>query len=64
MGYAYVVVTPTTYRVTVKDYHRMAEFKILDPKDRLELLDGVVFDMSAIGAWHGSLVHPLRGMAQ
>lgn len=59
MGYTDVVVTPTTYRFTVKDYHRMAEFKILDPKDRVELVDGVVFEMSAIGARHGSCVDRL-----
>ena len=28
MGYTDVVASPTTYRFTVKDYHRMAEFKI------------------------------------
>ena len=37
----------------------MAEFKVFDPKDRVELLDGVVFDMSAIGARHGSCVDRL-----
>ncbi len=37
----------------------MAEFKIFDPKDRVELLDGVVFEMSAIGARHGSCVDRL-----
>src|SRR5215210_4751028 len=59
MRYADVVANPTTYRFTVKDYHRMAEFKIFDPKDRVELLDGVVFDMSPIGARHGSCVDRL-----
>ena len=59
MGYTDVVATPTTYRFTVKDYHRMAEIKIFDPKDRVELLDGVVFEMSAIGARHGSCVDRL-----
>lgn len=37
----------------------MTEFKIFDPKDRVELLDGVVFEMSAIGARHGSCVDRL-----
>jgi Uma2 family endonuclease len=37
----------------------MAEFKIFSPKDRVELLEGVVFDMSAIGARHGSCVDRL-----
>lgn len=59
MRYCDVVASPTTYRFTVKDYHRMAEFEIFDPKDRLELLQGVVFDMSAIGARHGSCVDRL-----
>jgi Uma2 family endonuclease len=59
MGYADVVASPTTHRFTVKDYHRMAEFKIFDPKDRVELVDGVVFDMSPIGARHGSCVDRL-----
>ena len=59
MGYAAAVASPTTYRFTVKDYHRMAEFEIFDPKDRVELLDGVVFDMRPIGARHGSCVDRL-----
>src|SRR5688500_7553054 len=56
MRYADVVASPTTYRFTVNDVHRMREFKIFSPQDRVELLEGVVFDKSALGARHGSCV--------
>jgi Uma2 family endonuclease len=39
-------------RFTVHDYHRMGETGILRPKERLELIDGEIIEMSAIGRWH------------
>jgi Uma2 family endonuclease len=49
-----VVFTPTRYRFTVKDYHRMAEAEIFDPKDRVELIDGEVLDMAPIDRRHAA----------
>jgi len=43
-----VALSPTTYRFTVKDYHRMAEADVFEPDDRVELVDGEVFEMSPI----------------
>ena len=40
MRYIDVVANPATYRFTVKDYHRMAEFKIFAPKDRVRASRG------------------------
>jgi Uma2 family endonuclease len=40
------------HRFTVDEYHRMADAGILTPDDRVELLDGVVVDMSPIGDPH------------
>ncbi|MEK0081999.1 Uma2 family endonuclease [Benzoatithermus flavus] len=45
-----------TRRWTVADYHRMAEAGILDEDDRVELLDGEIFDMSPIGSVHAARV--------
>ncbi len=55
-----VALSPTTYRFTVKDYHRMAEADIFDPEDRVELLDGEVLAMSAIGSRHAGCVNRLN----
>jgi len=60
MNYAWgVALSPTAYRFTVKDYHRMAEAEIFDPKDRVELVDGEVVEMSPIGTRHGACVSRL-----
>src|SRR5215217_2493327 len=46
----------TTYRFTVKDYHRMAEADVFEPDDRVELVDGEVFEMAPIGSRHAECV--------
>jgi Uma2 family endonuclease len=57
MRYAgWVALSPTKYRFTVKDYHRMAEADIFEPDDRVELVDGEVVTMSAIGTRHAACV--------
>jgi len=48
-----------THRFTVKDYHRMAEADIFRPKQRIELLDGEVMEMSPIGTRHAGCVSRL-----
>lgn len=54
-----VVLSPTAYRFTVKDYHRMAEADIFDPDDRVELIDGEVVKMAPIGSRHAACVKRL-----
>ena len=54
-----VALSPTAHRFTVKDYHRMAEADIFRPKQRVELLDGEVLEMSPIGLRHAACVNRL-----
>src|SRR5687767_12080532 len=54
-----VALSPTAYRFTVKDYHRMAEADVFEPDDRVELVDGEVFEMAAIGSRHAACVSRL-----
>ena len=44
------------HRLTVDDYHQMAEAGILADDDRVELIEGEVLDMSPIGSLHAALV--------
>jgi Uma2 family endonuclease len=48
------------YRFTVFDYHRMAEAGILGEDDRVELIDGEIIDMGAIGSRHAGCVNRLN----
>ena len=54
-----VALSPTAYRFTVKDYHRMAEADVFEPDDRVELVDGEVVKMSPIGTRHAACVRRL-----
>ncbi|MDQ4067909.1 MAG: Uma2 family endonuclease [Actinomycetota bacterium] len=51
--------SPTRYRFTVKDYHRMAEARVFAPNDRVELIDGEVYDVAPIGSRHAASVKRL-----
>jgi len=42
----------TRHRLDVAAYYKMAEAGILGPNDRVELIDGEVFDMVPIGSAH------------
>ena len=46
----------TRHKLTVDDYHRMAEVGILGEDDRVELIDGELIDMAPAGSGHGSSV--------
>ena len=50
------VTRPRQYRFTVADYYRMATAGVFGPDERLELLNGEVFEMSPIGQTHAALV--------
>jgi Uma2 family endonuclease len=43
---------PTRHRLDVGAYYKMADAGILAPNDRVELIDGEIFDMVPIGSAH------------
>jgi Uma2 family endonuclease len=43
---------PQTHRITVDEFIRMAEVGLLAPDARVELIEGVIVDMSPIGTVH------------
>lgn len=49
----------TRRRFTVHEYHKMAEAGILHEDDRIELIDGELVEMTAIGTRHFSCVNRL-----
>ncbi len=51
-------------RFTVEEYYRMAEAGILGPGDRVELIDGVVVEMTRIGPAHAACVTALTYLLQ
>jgi Uma2 family endonuclease len=50
---------PQRHRITVHDYHRMAEVGVLAPDARVELIEGEIIDMAPIGNAHQSIVDQL-----
>ncbi len=53
---------PQRHRITVHDYHRMAEIGVLAPDARVELIEGEIIDMAPIGKAHQSIVDQLNRM--
>ncbi len=51
---------PQRHRITVHDYHRMAEIGVLAPDARVELIEGEIIDMAPIGKDHQSIVDQLN----
>jgi Uma2 family endonuclease len=52
----------TRWRFTVHDYHRMGDAGILHEDDRVELIEGELVQMTAIGTKHFSCVNRLNRM--
>jgi Uma2 family endonuclease len=52
----------TRRRFTVHDYHRMGEAGILHEDDRVELIEGEIVEMAAIGTRHFTCVNGLNRM--
>lgn len=53
------------HRLTVTDYHAMADAGILTEQDRVELIDGELIDMAPIGPQHADLTdYLLRSFAR
>ena len=50
---------PRRHRITVNEYHRMAEVGLLAPDARVELIEGEIIDMAPIGKEHTSVVDQL-----
>jgi Uma2 family endonuclease len=50
---------PRRHRISVHDYHRMAEVGVLAPDARVELIEGEIIDMAPIGKHHQSIVDQL-----
>src|SRR5690606_23447073 len=46
---------PRPHRLTVHDFHRMAEVGVLAPDARVELIEGAIVDMAPIGHLHSAV---------
>jgi Uma2 family endonuclease len=51
---------PIRRRFTVDDYEGMIESGILDENDRVELIDGEIIEMAAVGSQHAGCVNGLN----
>jgi Uma2 family endonuclease len=47
---------PSRRRFSVDEYYRMAEIGILGPDERVELLEGDIYAMAAMGSRHASRI--------
>src|SRR5487761_945488 len=52
--------SPSRHRISVEEYHRMAEVGLLAPDARVELIEGEIIDMAPIGNPHNSAVDRLN----
>lgn len=55
-----VTVVPARHKLTVDEYHRIAEAGIFGEDDRIELIDGDLIDMAPIGQGHAAIVNGLN----
>jgi Uma2 family endonuclease len=54
------VFTPTRYKLSVEDYHKLGEAGILTEDSRVELIDGELIEMAPIGGPHMAVVNRLN----
>ncbi len=52
-------IAPARRKLDVFEYHRMGEAGILGPDERVELIEGELFDMAPIGQGHAAVVDGL-----
>src|SRR5258705_2051776 len=52
------------HRITVDEYHRMAEVGLLAEDARVELIEGEIIDMAPTGSRHGGTVSELNALMQ
>src|SRR5207245_10533832 len=55
-----MAVQPVRHRFSVEEYHRMAEAGVFGEDDRIELLDGEIVEMAAIGSHHPGWLNRLN----
>ena len=53
------IATPTRYRLTTTAFHAMAEIGVFPEDARVELIDGDLIEMPAIGSRHAAMVSRL-----
>lgn len=57
-----MAIRPQTRPFTVEEYHRMAQAGILGEDDRVELINGQIVQMNAIGSYHAAVVDRLTAL--
>lgn len=53
------VFTPTRYKLSVEDYHKLGDAGILNEDSRVELIEGELIEMAPIGGPHMAVVNRL-----
>ena len=53
---------PRRHRITVDEYHRMAQAGLIAANARVELIEGVIVDMPPIGSRHMAAVNRLNSL--
>jgi Uma2 family endonuclease len=54
--------TPRLWRFTADQYQQMGEIGLFRKEDRVELLEGVIYQMTPIGSWHNGSISAINMM--